>query len=94
MVRENAVPSGGGDILSRDGGDGPDRALRLIVEGGGSRPYYFFYVTVAIGELPREDALKGAPVFPEAKEAGNGGKKEPQDPTAVRVAQQTNTLCL
>ena len=45
-----------------------------------------------MGELPREDALKGAPVFPDAKEAGDGGKKEPQDATAVRVAQQTNTL--
>ena len=71
---------------------GRDGALRLIVEGGSSRPYYVFYVTVAIGELPREDALKGAPVFPDAKEAGDGGKKEPQDATAVRVAQQTNTL--
>ena len=42
--------------------------------------------------MPGEEALKGAPVFPEVKEAGDGGKKEPQDPTAVHVAQQTNTL--
>ena len=60
--------------------------------GRSSRPYNIFYVIVAIGEFPREDALKGTPVFPDAKEAGDGGKKEPQDATAVHVAQQTNTL--
>ena len=41
-------------------------------------------LTVAIGELPREEALK-------AKEAGDGEKKEPQDPIAVRITQQINT---
>ena len=47
---------------------------------------------MAIGEFLRRDALQGAPVFPDAKEAGDGGKKEPQDAMAVCVAQQTNSL--
>ena len=59
---------------------GQDRALRLIVGGVGSRPCYFFYVTVAIGELPGEEALKGAPVFPEVKEAGEGERKNHKTP--------------
>ena len=50
---------------------------------------FYSLVTVSLGKMPGEDALKGAPLFPKAKVAD---PKEPREPTYTRVAQQTNTL--
>lgn len=70
-----------------------EKALSSQCRGVGSHPYYFFYVTVVIGEMPGDEALL---VFLEAKNAGDGvknaGDRESQDSTALRVAQQTNAL--
>ncbi len=42
-----------------------------------------------LGKIPGSEALKGVPIFPHLKEAD---PKEPKDPTASRVVQQTSTL--
>ena len=49
----------------------------------------YFLVTVSLGKMPGEEALKGTPLFSKGKEAD---ATEIREPTSTRVAQQTNTL--
>ena len=49
----------------------------------------YFLVTVSLGKMPGEEALKGTPLFSKGKEAD---ATEIREPMSTRVAPQTNTL--